>query len=129
MGKVATHFSSDLRILQPLLPRDVLSPRLTQPSEGAWLSPTNPPTLSPGARLASRRTLPSLGGHAKGGLSKGLHSHRLSPLLSQRLWTQPARPTSRSLVLTCSADTAPFPVPLPLLLPARPPFSAIFTAC
>uniref|UniRef100_A0A671EXL6 Deaminated glutathione amidase n=1 Tax=Rhinolophus ferrumequinum TaxID=59479 RepID=A0A671EXL6_RHIFE len=49
-------------------------------------------------------------------------------LLSRRLRALPGCPPPPSPLLTCSADTAPFPAPLPLLLPARPLLSAIFAA-
>uniref|UniRef100_A0ABI7YAU8 CN hydrolase domain-containing protein n=1 Tax=Felis catus TaxID=9685 RepID=A0ABI7YAU8_FELCA len=59
----------------------------------------------------------------------GLHRPQAPPLSPHRLRTRPGCPPSRSPLLTCSADTAPFPAPLPLLLPARPLLSAIFAAC
>lgn len=59
---------------------------------------------------------------------RDLHRPR-TPLASPLLRTRPGRPPPRSPRLTCSADTAPFPAPLPLLLPARPLLSAIFAAC
>ena len=94
MGEVASHFSPGLRTLAaPASPRRSLA-RLTQPSEGAWLSPTNPPTLSPGARLAAQGPSPLWVATQMRDWSKGPHSH--SPTAPpQGLWTRPARPTSR----------------------------------
>ena len=75
MGEVASHFSPGLRTLAaPASPRRSLA-RLTQPSEGAWLSPTNPPTLSPGARLAAQGPSPLWVATQMRDWSKGPHSH------------------------------------------------------
>lgn len=130
MGKVTTYLPSQLCILPHPASRGsrLLLAHPTPPRE-AWPSPTNPLALSLGARPASPRTLPSLGGLAKVGLERGLHRPQAPPLSPHRLRTRPGCPPSRSPLLTCSADTAPFPAPLPLLLPARPLLSAIFAAC
>ncbi|EHB13648.1 Nitrilase-like protein 1 [Heterocephalus glaber] len=57
------------------------------------------------------------------------HQKRQTPPPRLALTSDPARcPLARSWLLTCSADTDPFPAPLPLLLPERPLLSAIFAA-
>lgn len=54
-------------------------------------------------------------------------SHR--PHFLHELDSDPVTLSVRDLILTCSADTAPFPVLFPLLLLTRPPLSAIFATC
>lgn len=103
------------------------SRRLTQrpPGRSSHL-PARP--LSRGARLPSPTTLPSPGGHQVGAGARADDSRRRA-LFSHLLRTRPGRPPPPSPRLTCSADTAPLPAPLPQLLPARPLLSAIFAAC
>lgn len=129
MGKVTTCLPSQLH---PRTPRSSgLSPPAGSPTtpKGGVAFPHQPSCFLPGDSVSFSKDPPLSGRPRKGGTGVRPAPATGSPRSPRRLRSRPGCPPSRSPLLTCSADTAPFPAPPPLLLPARPLLSAIFAAC
>lgn len=123
---------SPLTTVQPPTPRISglwASRRRTQHPKGGVAFTYQPSGSLPGGSAGSSKDPPLIRRPRKGGAGARPAPATGSPLSPHRLRSRLAFPPSRSPLLTCSADTAPLPAPLPLLLPVRPLLSAIFVAC